>query len=153
MRVELEHGQWAELRDDVEEISNRDRQPIMDLYADPAIPAGFGRSYKANRLLLNWLISGWSLVDPQGAPRPLPREQPGVLDEIRARDFDLLIKAADDMSTRIFADLKVNPDPNPAGGSSNGSVSAPEGMPPSSTSGASPSSTGSTSSAGSSAGQ
>src|SRR6266536_3646810 len=125
MRIELEHNQ----------------------------PEGWPRAIKANHQLLKWLITGWSLVDPSGAPRPLPRENGEVLEEIRARDYDLLIKAADDMAERIFADMKrVDPDPNRPGGSSNGSVSAPEVTPPSSTSGASPHTSAPTSSAAPSAG-
>ncbi len=146
-------SQWATFRDDVEEISNRDRRPIMAIYEDPNQPEGWPRAIKANHQLLKWLITGWSLVDPQGAPRPLPRENGEVLEEIRARDYDLLIKAADDVAERVYADVKrVDPDPNQRGGSSNGSVSAPEVTPPSSTPAVSPPTSAPTSSAAPSAG-
>lgn len=151
MRVELEHGQWATFRDDVEEISNRDRKPVQALLLDESLPPTT-RRLQAAEVLLKWLIVGWSLTTPDGAPRPLPRDDPGVLDEIRARDADLLIKAASEASDRVWADFKVSPDPNRPGGSSNGSASAPEGTPPSSTPAASPTPTAPTSSAAGSAG-
>src|SRR6266498_1155043 len=69
MRVELEHGQWATFRDDLEEISNRDRRPIMAIYEDPNQPEGWPRAIKANHQLLKWLITGWSLTDAAAAPR------------------------------------------------------------------------------------
>src|SRR6266511_2926288 len=91
MRIELEHNQWATFRDDVEEISNRDRRPIMAIYEDPNQPEGWPRAIKANHQLLKWLITGWSLTDAAGAPRPLPRENGEVLEEIRARGYATLI--------------------------------------------------------------
>ncbi len=149
MRIELEHGQWAEFRD-VEEIPNRDRKQIEALYHDESIPKSV-IGMRLNHALLLWAVSGWSLTDPSGTPRPLPRDDPGVLDEIRARDYDLLQKAADNAFPRMFMDFKVDPDPNPPGGSSNGSGSVPAGTATSSTA-ASPTPTGSTSSPPGSAG-
>jgi hypothetical protein len=147
MRVELEHGQWATFRDDVEDIPYRDRRPMDDAISDETAPPKV-RSQRAVRVLLSWLLTGWSLVDPAGAPRPLPKDDPGVLEEIRARDLDLLDKAADNLWPRAFVDFRTSPDPNRPGGSSNGSASAPEVTPPSSTPVLSPTPTGPTSSSG-----
>ncbi len=143
-RIELTHGQWAELRP-AETITNRARRPVQQILTAEE-PGTLGRGTRAAEALLPWLIAAWSL------DLPLPSEQPQVLDDLLGHDYDRLLKAASDRFVRLFEQFEVDPDPNPPGGSSNGSASAPEEMPPSSTPAGSPSSTAPTSSAASSAG-
>ncbi len=142
-RIELTNGQWADLRV-AETITNKARRPVQDILVNEEPTPG--RGTRAAEALLPWLIAAWSL------DLPLPSEQPDALDQVLAHDYDRLLKAASERFARLFEQFGVNPDPNPPGGSSNGSASAPEETPPSSTPAGSQTPTAPTSSAAPSAG-
>lgn len=117
-RVELTRGQWAEVRDDVDDITHRERRSVLYAYDDvegplyedaenqrDKRPAGDMRKGTAvTDALIRLLVTKWSLE------LPLPSESPDVIEELRAKDYDLLAKAVSAVQKQMFADF--DPDPN-----------------------------------------
>jgi hypothetical protein len=91
-RIELTGGGWADLRDDPERISNRDRRPVFEAWYAQTVSPWVDQD-RAVRALLPWAVAAWDVKDAAGQPLPLPRERAGVLDDLTAADYDRLFAA------------------------------------------------------------
>ncbi|MHB8671098.1 MAG: hypothetical protein ACYDAD_11190 [Acidimicrobiales bacterium] len=103
MRVALSNDGWAELRPP-EALRNRDRRAAWVAITDA--PNDVLRGYALNDVILVAAIESWSLG-------PLPKDSPGVLDDLSIEDYDLIAKATEPHRDRVFG-VSTEPNPDPA---------------------------------------
>lgn len=87
MRVELSGGQWAEMAENLDHITNDERDDLAYTFAETE-GSQLRKSKALNRLLVRLGVTAWSL------DLPLPREDPSVLGRIKGIDGRELEKAA-----------------------------------------------------------
>jgi hypothetical protein len=101
-RIELTQGAWAEVRDDVDRITNRERKRVVTAF-DPGT-SDVAKGMAVTDAVLGIIVTAWSFG------LPLPRDNPESLDDIPAHDYDLLVKAATEAQARMFLDTGPTPE-------------------------------------------
>src|SRR5207302_1501193 len=92
MRVELTQGAWAEHREDIDRVSNRERKRVVKAYNVEG--SDMDKGIAVTDAVLALIVTAWSFS------WPLPSENPESLEEIPAHDYDLLVKVATEAQGR-----------------------------------------------------
>src|SRR5438132_13513046 len=108
MRVELTQGAWAEVRDDVDRITNRERKRVVTAF-DPGT-SDVAKGMAITDAVLAIIVTSWSFA------LPVPRDNPESLEDIPAHDYDLLVKAAGEAQARMFLNTEPTPEKTDAAG-------------------------------------
>lgn len=101
MRVELTDGNWADFRDDLDRVTNRERRSLMKAF--DSVEGDVSRGMAVTDALLALLITNWSFDN-----LPLPMHNVDVLGDLLAPDYDLLEHAASPLQEKLF--VKFEPD-------------------------------------------
>jgi hypothetical protein len=149
-RVDLPSGGWAELRDDLEDVTEGERRPLrVAQWYHPADQLPLVTAENVTRAIITLAVAAWDVKGPKGNPLQIPRLDRNVLDQVRGRDLDALARACSDAKVwdRVFPGFEPDPDPaspfDSSTGSSNGgpaSSSTPPSPSPSNDSASAPSS-------------
>lgn len=104
MKVELTRGGWAQFRDDIDDITNRERRAVLQAYETEGSDVARGEAIAS--ALVRLLVTEWSY------DLPIPKDDPDSLLDIRGKDFDLLTQAALEAQGEMFIDFAPNADDN-----------------------------------------
>lgn len=105
MKVELTDGNWAVFRDDLDQVTNRERRSLMKAYdsEDGAV----GKGMAVTDALLALLITDWSFEN-----LTIPQHNVDVLGDLLAPDYDLLEHAARPLQDKLFTSFEPDVDPS-----------------------------------------
>jgi hypothetical protein len=136
MRVDLPSGGWAELREDLEDVTEGERVPLrLAMFGHPADEPPTVTGQNVTRAVMRLAIKAWDVKGPQGNPLTLPSKDRGVLEQLRGRDFDALVHACQQAKVwdRVFPSFEADPEPaSPfasSTASSNGTPASPSTPP------------------------
>ena len=112
MRVELSEDGWAELRDPAQ-LTNGQRKPLVKAIAAlPTNPDGTPDLDRATpekvlaigETMLEVFVESWSFG-------PLPSDDPAILDDLKATDYDRLQHAAGQLMPQLVWSPQPGTDP------------------------------------------
>jgi hypothetical protein len=118
MRVELNDGAWADVRD-IAELRNKDRKMVnksVNFHVDDAGKPIFAGSMEDDMMdaLLRRLVTQWSFPMPLPVDDPGTEDKPGSLDKLTLADYDKLSAAvAEHMKLMKGEDSPAKPGTDP----------------------------------------